>query len=170
VTHEHETPARMFIVARRHAALYEYLSAQLADDATARIVLDRRLAARRQRALPAAAERRRMDRRSRPEVDEQLQATSLAIVTASDAAPARSEARDFIETMQRGVSALRGALDERDRLRQEAVAIKVENEQLRADMDLSWKELAEVDSTIARAVAILSDFRDRLGEEPRRVG
>ena len=56
--------------------------------------------------------------------------------------------------MQREVSALRGALDERDRLRQESLAIKQENEQLRSDMDLSWKELAEVDSTIARAIAI----------------
>ena len=67
--------------------------------------------------------------------------------------------------MQREVSALRGALDERDRLRQESLAIKQENEQLRSDMDLSWKELAEVDSTIARAIAIVSDIHTR----PRRA-
>jgi hypothetical protein len=160
----------MFIVARRHSELYEYLNAQLADDATVRVVLDRRLAARRRRALPAAAERRRVDRRSRPEVDEQLRATSLAIVTASDTAPPRSEARHFVETMQRGVAAIRGALDERDRLRQETLAIKQENEQLRANMDLSWKELAEVDSTIARAIAIASEFRARLRGESGQAG
>ena len=166
MTHEHDKPARMFIVARRHAELYEYLNAQFADDGTVRVVLDRRLASRRRRALPAAAERRRLDRRARPEVDEQLRATPLAIVIASDAAPPRSVARQFVETMQREVSALRGALDERDRLRQESLAIKQENEQLRSDMDLSWKELAEVDSTIARAIAIVSDIHARLREEP----
>ena len=132
-----------------------------------RVVLDRRLASRRRRALPAAAERRRrLDRRARPEVDAQLRATPLAIVIASDAAPPRSVARQFVETMQREVSALRGALDERDRLRQESLAIKQENEQLRSDMDLSWKELAEVDSTIARAIAIVSDIHSRPREEP----
>jgi hypothetical protein len=156
----------MFIVARSHTELYEYLNAQFVDDATVRVVLDRRQAPRRRRALPAAAERRRVDRRSRPEVDERLRATSLAIVTASDAVPPRSEARQFVETMQRGVAAIRGALDERDRLRQESLAIKQENEQLRADMDLSWKELAEVDSTIARAIEIATDFRARLRGGP----
>jgi hypothetical protein len=160
----------MFIVARRHAELYEYLNAEFVDDATVRVVLDRRLAPRRRRALPAAAERRRVDRRSRPEVDERLRATSLAIVTASDAAPPGSEARQFVETMQRGVAAIRGALDEQDRLRQESLAIKQENERLRADMDLSWKELAEVDSTIARAIEIATDFRARLRGEPGQAG
>jgi hypothetical protein len=135
-----------------------------------RVVLDRRLAPRRRRALPAAAERRRVDRRSRPEVDEQLRATSFAIVTASDGAPLCSEARQFVETMHSGVAAIRGALDERDRLRQESLTIKQENERLRADMDLSWKELAEVDSTIARAIEILTGFRSRLHGEPDQAG
>jgi hypothetical protein len=72
--------------------------------------------------------------------------------------------------MQRGVAAIRGALDERDRLRQETLAIKQENEQLRANMDLSWKELAEVDSTIARAIAIASEFRARLRGESGQAG
>ena len=76
-------PAQLFIVARRHPELYDYLSARFTDDAKVAVVLDRRLAPRRRRALPAAAERRRVDRRARPEVDEQLRATSLAIVTAS---------------------------------------------------------------------------------------
>jgi hypothetical protein len=160
----------MFIVARRHAELYEYLNAEFVDDATVRVVLDRRLAPRRRRALPAAAERRRVDRRSRPEVDERLRATSLAIVNASDASTPRSEARQFVETMQRGVAAIRGALDERDRLRHESLAIKQENERLRADMDLSWKELAEVDSAIARAIEIATDFRARLRGEPGQAG
>jgi galactokinase len=162
VTRANERFARLFVIARRHAELYEYLSAQFADDTDVQIVLDRRLAERRRRALPAAAERRRVDRRSRPDVDEKLLTTSLAIVTAAEAAPPRSEARHWVETMQRGVASIRIALDERDRLRQECVSVNQENERLRADMDLSWKELADVDSAIARAIAIMTDLRSRL--------
>src|SRR5262249_6573617 len=131
--------AQLFIVARRHPELYDYLTTRFADDARVAVILDRRLAARRRRplpaaaerrrALPAAAERRRADRRTRPEVDEQLRTTSLAVVTAPKTAPARteavpasrapadeappdavsvgtepvSEARRWIESMQRGV-------------------------------------------------------------------
>ena len=108
------TSSRVFIVARRHPELYDYLKSRFADDTTVMVVLDRRLAPRRRRALPAAAERRRADRRSRPEVDERLTSTSLAIVGGS-AAPV-SEARQWVEAMQRGVQAVRGALDNHDRL------------------------------------------------------
>ena len=108
---------QMFIVARRHPELYDYLSAQFADDPTVTVVLDRRLASRRRRALPAAAERRRIDRRWRPEIDEQLRATPLAIVTAATTAePGRgapaSEARQWVEALHRGVKAVHSALDE----------------------------------------------------------
>jgi len=37
---------QMFIVARRHPELYDYLSAQFADDPNVTVVLDRRLASR----------------------------------------------------------------------------------------------------------------------------
>ena len=106
-----------------------------------------------------------MERRSRPDVDEQLRATSLAVVTAPSAARRPARPASGSETMQRGVPSIRGALDERDRLQQEALAIHQENEWLRAEMDRSWKELAEVDSSIARAIAIVSDLRTRLRAE-----
>jgi hypothetical protein len=161
-------PAQVFIVARRHPELYEYLTARFADDANVTVVLDRRLTPRRRRALPAAAERRRVDRRSRPEVDEQLRATSLAIVTAPTAAVPVSAARQWVEAMQRGVKAVRGALDDHDRLQYEALAIKQENERLRAGINRSVGELAEIDSTIARAIELVADLRSRLQKEPDR--
>jgi hypothetical protein len=130
------------------------------------VVLDRRLAPRRRRALPAAAERRRADRRSRPEVDERLTSTSLAIVGGS-AAPV-SEARQWVEAMQRGVQAVRGALDNHDRLEHEALAVRLENDRLRAEIDRSSKELAELDAIITRAVELVTDLRARLHREPGR--
>ena len=165
-------PAQVFIVARHRPELYDYLSAQFAGDANVAVVLDRRLASRRRRALPAAAERRRVDRRSRPEIEEQLRATSLAIVTARTTAPVPaaeapvSEARQWVETMQRGVKAVRGALDDHDRLRHEASAIKQDNARLRDEIDRSAKELAELDSSITRAIELVNDLRARLQKDP----
>jgi hypothetical protein len=166
VDRESATPSRVFIVARRHPELYEYLKSRFADDTTVMVVLDRRLAPRRRRALPAAAERRRADRRSRPEVDERLTSTSLAIVGGS-AAPV-SEARQWVEAMQRGVQAVRGALDNHDRLEHEALAVRLENDRLRAEIDRSSKELAELDAIITRAVELVTDLRARLHREPGR--
>ena len=173
-----------FIVARRHPELYDYLSARFADDPNVTVVLDRRLATRRRRALPAAAERRRVDRRLRPEVDEQLRAMSLAVVTASSAtaaAPA-SEARQWAESMHRGIKAVQGALDaheqlqveaqsvkrEHDRLQHRAQALEQENERLRAQIDHSRKELAELDARLSRAIEVVTDLHSRLNKEPDR--
>jgi hypothetical protein len=165
VAQETDLPVRLFIVAQRHPELYEYLSSRFADEADVSVVLDRRLAARRRRALPAAAERRRTERRSRPDVDAQLRTTSLAVVTAPSAAHPAGEVRQWVDTMQRGVAAIRGVLDDRDRLQHATLVIFQENEWLRAEMDRSWKELAEVDVSIARAIAILTDLRARLRDE-----
>src|SRR5207245_2742204 len=114
----------------------------------------------------AAAERRRADRRSRPEVDERLTSTSLAIVGGS--LPPVSEARHWVEAMQRGVQAVRGALDDHDRLEHEALAVRLENDRLRAEIDRSSKELAEIDATITRAIELVTDLRSRLHKEPWR--
>jgi hypothetical protein len=166
--HETTAPARLFIVARRDPELYGYLRARFADEAGVTVVLDRRVDARRRRALPAAAERRRSDRRTRPEIDEQLRATSLAIVGAlSDPVPP-TEARRWIETMQRGVAAIGEALDDRDRLERDNRATQQENDRLRAHMDQAWKELAEIDSAIGRAIAVVNELRSRLRREPVR--
>jgi hypothetical protein len=158
---------QMFIVARRHPELYDYLSTRFADDPNVTVVLDRRLKPRRRRALPAAAERRRVDRRARPEVDEQLRATSLAVVTASSAAAAvpvpapANEARQWVESMQRGVSAVRSALEEHEWLQQE-------NERLRTEIDGARKGLAELDAGISHAIEVVTDLHSRLNKDPDR--
>jgi chromosome segregation ATPase len=161
-------PLRLFVVARRDPELYGYLRARFADDVGISVVLDRRMEPRRRRALPAAAERRRADRRMRPEIDEQLRATSLAIVGTPSAAETPTEARRWIETMQRGVAAIGEALDDRDRLERDTQATQQENDRLRAQMDQAWKELAEIDSAIARAIAVVNELRSRLRREPVR--
>jgi acetyl-CoA acetyltransferase len=164
-------PLRLFVVARRDPELYGYLQARFADDVGISVVLDRRVEPRRRRALPAAAERRRADRadrRMRPEIDEQLRATSLAIVGTPSAAETPTEARRWIETMQRGVTAIGEALDDRDRLERDTRATQQENDRLRAQMDQAWKELAEIDSAIARAIAVVNELRSRLRREPVR--
>jgi FtsZ-interacting cell division protein ZipA len=193
---ERRMPAQLFIVARRDPELYEYLSARLADDANVAVVLDRRLAPRRRRAQPAAAERRRAERRARPDVDERLRAISLAVVTAPKTAEApageapaverltgetpASEARQWVESLQRGVQAVRGALDDHERLRHEAAAVRreharlqheaqtlrLENERLRAEIDRWWKELAGLDASLGRAIAVVTDLQSRLHKEP----
>src|SRR5215467_9799816 len=199
-------PTQLFIVARRHPELYDYLSTRFIDDGRVAVILDRRFAPRRRRALPAAAERRRADRRTRPEIDEQLRTASLAVVTASKTASAHleeapassapaeeapadavaagtesvSEARRWIESMQRGVTAVHGALDEHDRLQHEAAelrqaherlqreaqALELENERLRGEIDRSWRELAELDGSISRALDVVTDLHSRLHKEP----
>src|SRR5262247_1635123 len=161
-------PTQLFIVARRHPELYDYLSTRFIDDGRVAVILDRRFAPRRRRMLPAAAERRRADRRTRPEIDEQLRTTSVAIVEPPAAASTRSEARRWIETMQRSVAAIGEALDDRDRLERDTRAAQQENDRLRARMDQAWKELAEIDSAIARAIAVVNELRSRLRREPLR--
>jgi hypothetical protein len=177
-------PAQLFIIARSHPELYDYLSARFDADADVAVVLDRRLAPRRRRSLPAAAERRRGDRRSRPDVDDQLRATALAVVTSpaqTAAAPAPANAaRQWVETMQRGVTAVRGALDDHERLQREALTIKHdherleqearalerENARLREEIDRSRHELVELDASIRRAIDVVTELQSRLTKDP----
>ncbi|HYS17154.1 MAG TPA: hypothetical protein VET45_09550 [Candidatus Binatia bacterium] len=163
---ERTTATRLLIVARPHPDLYEYLRARFCDDANVTVILDRRLATRRRRPVPAAAERRRTDRRSQPEVDTQLRAHSLAIVAAPSAAAAPRDVRQWLDAIQSCVAGIRTALDDRDRLEREADAIKRENERLRADVDWSRKRLEEVDVNLARAVAMANDALARLRDGP----
>ena len=157
---------QFFVVARSRPDLYEYLKSRYADGAGVAIVLDRRLAPRRRRALPAAAERRRADRRARPDVDAQLAATALAVVGGPAAPP--SEARQWVDAMQRGVQAVRGALDSHDRLQHEVLTARLENERLRAEIDSSSKEVSELGAILARAIELVNDLRFRLNQEPGR--
>lgn len=71
----------LFIVSRHHPDLYAYLRERFAGDRAVEVILDRRLGQRRQPAGPFEMERRREDRRRRPEVDAELQSRSHAIIT-----------------------------------------------------------------------------------------
>jgi hypothetical protein len=76
----------VFVVSRRHPDLYDYLRERFASDTAVEVVLDRRLADRRRRQSSYPAERRRGDRRRRPEVEVELQTRSHAIITLPDPA------------------------------------------------------------------------------------
>jgi hypothetical protein len=74
----------IFVVARGHRDLYEVLAKQFIDDGNVRIILDRRLADRRQDdsvVVPHGDRRAARDRRTRPKVDEELKWRSHAIIT-----------------------------------------------------------------------------------------
>jgi len=71
----------LFVVSRRNPDLYQYLRERFASDPAVEVILDRRVAQRRQRRLPVDAERRRADRRQRPEVEAELQSHSHAIIS-----------------------------------------------------------------------------------------
>jgi hypothetical protein len=54
---------RLFIVARDEPDLFDYIKRDLYDDATAEVIIDRRIRERRQRRQPPATDRRHSDRR-----------------------------------------------------------------------------------------------------------
>ena len=54
---------RLFIVARDEPDLFDYIKRDLYDDATAEVIIDRRVRERRQRRQPPATDRRHSDRR-----------------------------------------------------------------------------------------------------------
>lgn len=161
----------VFIVNRLHPGLYADLSERFAHDAEVTVILDRRLGARRRRSVPAAAERRRAERRSRPRVDEQLRTAAYAVVSAPSGGLPLQEARQWIEAVQGRVAAVRGALDEHDRLQREFEALQVHNERLRAEVDRSRRDLEEIDAGLARVIAVASDILSRLrGESGHQHG
>ena len=73
----------IFIVSRRHPALYDYLLQRFSDDPNAQVILDRRRLERRQAETPVTAERRRAPRRRQRDVSEELRLRSVAVVTVS---------------------------------------------------------------------------------------
>jgi hypothetical protein len=74
----------LFIVSRKHPDLYSYLRERFASDRDVEVILDRRVAQRRQRNVRSEADRRRGERRRRPEVELELQRRSHAIITIPD--------------------------------------------------------------------------------------
>jgi hypothetical protein len=78
----------LLIVSRGNESLASYLEQHFKGDSTVQVMLDRRQGERRLPRRPppegqdeAIEERRRNDRRSRPEIDNELRLTSFAIVT-----------------------------------------------------------------------------------------
>jgi hypothetical protein len=83
------TPDRfLLIVSRRNEELANYLQQHFKGDGTVQVVVDRRHGDQRQgpreqspRPADPSTERRRSERRTRPDVDKELRLTSFAIVT-----------------------------------------------------------------------------------------
>ena len=71
----------LFIVSLRHPALYDHLLERFSDDPNAQVILDRRRSERRQAEISVARELRRIDRRQRPDIGEELRRRSVAVVT-----------------------------------------------------------------------------------------
>jgi hypothetical protein len=76
----------LFLVSRLDARLYEYLLERFRDDANVEVILDRRRGERRRRPSGQApgANRRGSDRRTRREIDLELQVRSHVILTLPD--------------------------------------------------------------------------------------
>jgi hypothetical protein len=80
---ERKKARTLFVVSRYHAELYRYLKERFAGDGAVMIILDRRVAERRRVRQVIAVDRRRRERRSRPDIDAELQQRSHAIITLS---------------------------------------------------------------------------------------
>lgn len=74
----------LFVVSRRHPDLFQYLRERFSSDSAVEVILDRRVAQRRQYQAPHDTERRRAERRQRPEIEIELQTRSHAIITIPD--------------------------------------------------------------------------------------
>ena len=68
----------LFIVARDRSDLYRYLSQTFADAENVEVIFDRRSAERRELPTAANPERRRRERRQRPQVEEELRTVGYA--------------------------------------------------------------------------------------------
>ena len=79
--------AMLFIVARDQSALYETLRREFGTERDVAILYDRRVGERRRQQVTYPAERRRGERRGRPDVDAQLQSLGWALVRRSVAQP-----------------------------------------------------------------------------------
>jgi tetratricopeptide (TPR) repeat protein len=74
----------IFIVARYNPQLYDYLQREFSHEERIRIILDRRVSERRQRAAAAPGERRQGDRRRQQDVDANLRDRGLVILPRSN--------------------------------------------------------------------------------------
>jgi tetratricopeptide (TPR) repeat protein len=70
----------IFIVARYNPQLYDYLQREFSHEERIRIIMDRRVAERRQEAVPASGERRQSARRRHQDVDANLRERGFVIL------------------------------------------------------------------------------------------
>ncbi len=78
---EHAVPRHLVLVARDKPELARDLQAAFASDPEVEVLMDRRLAERRRNPAGLVPDRRRTDRRARPQVDVELKLASYASVT-----------------------------------------------------------------------------------------
>src|SRR4029453_1568433 len=78
----------LFLVSRNDARLYEYLVERFRDDGNVQVILDRRRGERRRPSPRQEPERRRSGRRTRREVDLELQVRSNVILPLPEDDPA----------------------------------------------------------------------------------
>ena len=78
----------LFLISRHEGRLYEYLLERFRDDGNVEVILDRRRGERRSRPHEQHPDRRRSDRRTRREVDLELQIRSHVILTLPEDDPA----------------------------------------------------------------------------------
>jgi hypothetical protein len=71
----------LFIVSRHHVRMHAYLQERFQGDDKVELILDRRMAQRRSSVGAHDDERRRSDRRARPELDIELRARSHVIIS-----------------------------------------------------------------------------------------
>ena len=70
----------VFVVARYNPQLYDYLQREFSHEERIRIIMDRRVSDRRQRADASPGERRQSDRRRHPHVDANLRDRGFVIL------------------------------------------------------------------------------------------
>ena len=78
---EHAMPRHLFLVARDNPELARDLQAAFASDPEVEVLVDRRLVERRRNPAGLVPDRRKTDRRARPQVDLELKLASYASVT-----------------------------------------------------------------------------------------
>jgi len=81
----------LFLVANHEAGLYEYLLERFQKDSNVEVILDRRREQRRRRSGHEGLDRRRVDRRTRREIDLQLLVRSHVILTLGSNGNSRHE-------------------------------------------------------------------------------
>jgi hypothetical protein len=81
---EEQMGRTLFIVSRQSRDMYAYLTERFANDSAVEVILDRRVLERRRLHANGEPDRRRADRRQRPEVEAELQTRSHAILTIPD--------------------------------------------------------------------------------------